>query len=233
MDPFIWGLFGTGAIVGTASAAFAIVTPCKRYRQVLIMLAFGLLAFAASEALVAGSSDHYKHVSRWVGYGFTLFGLMYAFGRATCTRPSSAILVAFLAALSVAAPAAVPLMSDWTAQVLLTVLGLVIFVLTMLFQMMRPVYEEEDVFTIVSFYWAPVVVMYVPWIVKWAILFSSPIFQGFLDWDQTVLAYNILDIPAILVAALLISVFTFLRHFKNWAFYGWFVASPKAGIYNL
>lgn len=230
MDAFVWGLFATAGILGIISASFAVLSSCRRMRQIQIMLAFGLLAFAGTEALIAGSSGSYKHIARWGGYAVTIFGLLYAFARATNTRSSTSLLTAFLGALATAAPALLPLMSDTTAMYLLTVLGTVIFVLTALFQMTRVVYEEEDAVSIVAFYWIPVVTFYVPWVVKWAILYSSPVLQDLLGWENTVLAYNILDIFAILLSTVVIFMFAYFNYFRSFFFFSIFTSEPAVRV---
>lgn len=232
MDAFVWSLFAFAGILGVISAGFAVLSSSKRMRQVQIMLSFGLLAFAGTELLIAGSSGSYKHIARWGGYAVTIFGLLYAFARATNTRPSTSLLTAFLGALATAAPALLPLLSDTTAMYLLTILGTVIFVLTALFQMTRVLYEEEGMVNIVACYWIPVVTFYAPWVVKWAILYSSPMLQNFLGWEMTVLAYNILDIFAILLSTIVIFLFAYFTHFKNYFFFYWFVEMPSVRLRN-
>ena len=232
MDTFQWVLFGVSALSGIVAAAIAVWGDSKRRRQIFIMLAFALLAFAGTQAAIGGTTAHYKHFARWIGYALTFFGLAYAFARATCTRHSTAILTAFLAGLSLAIPALCPLMNDFTTEVLLVTLGFVVFVLTMLYQWSRIVFDDVDGLVIVAMYWLLVTMVYIPWIVKWVILIVSPTIQGYLGWSNSVLAYNCIDSVAVLLATMVIAVFGLPSCFMDYGFYNWFVKVSVKATYE-
>lgn len=233
MDTFQVALFGVGAVLGTASAGIAIFGDTKRRRHIFIALAFALIAFAGTEAAIGGSVGHYKHFARWIGYALTFFGLAYAFARATCTRHSTSMITALLAALSLLVPALCPLMADFTIVVLLAILGMVIFVITMLYQWSRLIYDDTGGMPIVAKYGILVLMVYLPWFAKWVILFLSPTIEGVLGWDASVLAYNIIDIVAVLVATLVIAVFGLPNCFMDMPFYSWFVkVEATVDVYN-
>ncbi len=223
MDTFQLVLFAGGAIGGAASAGIAIFGDTKRRRQIFIALAFALLAFAGTEAAIGGSVGYYKHFARWIGHAVTFFGLAYAFARATCTRPSTAMITALLAGLSLLIPALCPLMDDYTVKVLLATLGLVVFTITMFYQWSRIVYDDMDGLPIVAKYMVLVLIVYIPWFATWAILFVSPMIEDFIGWEASVLAYNIIDIVAVLLSTIVIAVFGLPNCFMDLPFYSWFV----------
>lgn len=223
MQTFPLVLFGISSIAGVIAAAIAVFGDSKRRRQIFIMLAFALLAFAGTQVAIEGTTAQYKHISRWVGYALTFLGIAYAFGRATCTRHSTSLLTGLLAALALALPAVCAAMNDFTVEVLLVTLGFVVFVVTMLYQWSRIIYDDMDGLPIVSLYWLLVTMVYVPWVVKWVILILSPIIQDYIGWNAAVLAYNIIDCVAVLFAIMVIAIFGLPDCFRGYGFYGWFV----------